>query len=130
MWHLVRHKAVLGLILVLGLLAAARVVASQMRPSNAADLLRQGRSALDRGEWDRAAQCVERLGQLGQSDYQHLLRGEMLLRGGRQGNAGRPDEARKSFRLALEELTQIREGPPEEVAVLAAECLVRLDQPR
>jgi tetratricopeptide (TPR) repeat protein len=131
MRHIVRHKVVLGLILSISTLAAARVVAAQMRPASASDLLHQGRFALDRGEWDRAGQCVERLEQLGHAAYQHLLRGEMLLRGGRQRFAARPEEARKSFRLALDELTQIRDGPPsEEVAVLAAECLVRLDEPR
>jgi tetratricopeptide (TPR) repeat protein len=131
MWRFVRHRAVLGLILVGCTLAGAQVIASQVRPSNAAALLRQGRSALAQGEWDRANQLADRLDELGHRAEKSFLRGEMLLRTARQRLAANPDEARTILRLALHELTQIRQGPPpDEVAVLAAECLVRLEELR
>jgi tetratricopeptide (TPR) repeat protein len=120
----------LGLLLIAG--GALRFHA---RAGRADRLLHEGRDALGRGEWDRAWQCADRLEQGGDGPLGRLLRGESWLEIGRQelarGAGGDGERARLAFRRALAELTRIRGGAPaDEVTVLAAECLLRLDQHR
>jgi tetratricopeptide (TPR) repeat protein len=99
-------------------------------------LLTRGQAALDRGGWDEAERCLDRLDERGYQDEAHFLRGEVWLRKARLA----PETtalistaaASSSLRRALHELTQVRDDGPlaQEGAVLRAECLVRLGQRR
>jgi predicted Zn-dependent protease len=91
-------------------------------------LLARGRAALGRGDLAEAWRDAEALERHGHEGHAGLLRGEMWLI---KGRAPTPEGA-DALRRALRELGRINDDGPlaAEGAVLAGECLVRLDEQR
>jgi tetratricopeptide (TPR) repeat protein len=91
-------------------------------------LLARGRTAVARGDLDEAWRYARALERRGLEDHARLLRGEAWLA---EGRAPSPSAA-GALRHALQELGGVRDDGPlaTEGAVLAGECLVRLEQQR
>lgn len=116
------------------ILLAAVVWCRVDRATNQPDyLVRQARAALERGNRVRAQDLAQRLQELGHSNELHLLRGEVQLAAARQSvnpEATLTPAQREPFRRALHNFAQVQDAGTTgaEATVLAAECLVRLDQ--
>ncbi|MCI0461714.1 MAG: hypothetical protein L0Z62_32585, partial [Gemmataceae bacterium] len=100
-------------------------------------LLRQARTALEKGDAVAAGRIAERLNQRGYDQHAYILRGEIWVRLGRsllqpEADSAAPTPAdvgaQNAFGQALRELSQVADDGSlgSDAVVLAAECLVRL----